>query len=137
MQFKSVSLKRFLCNAIVAAVLATAAISAASAEESIGEQQAFIEIMDGYLNLSRDVVELASKQETTIFLAIEGIVEIYEGRGEKGRAIDHLNKIMQAYPNNIIVRNLVRFKLKDIYVETGQTDKALQMLDAIIAENKD
>ena len=91
--------------------------------------------MEGYLDLSRDVVELASKQETTIFLAIEGIVEIYEGREEMGRAVDHLNKIMQAYPDNRIVRNLVRFKLKDIYVETGQTDKALQVLDAIIEEN--
>ena len=122
-------------NMLLMIAFSTLAISSVHAEESFAEQEAFIEIMDGYLDLSRDVVDLASKQETTIFLAIEGIVEIYEGREEMGRAIDHLNKIMQAYPDNRTVRNLVRFKLKDIYVETGQTDKALQVLDAIIEEN--
>ena len=123
-------------SAVLLALLLVAPVSAFGEEEDFETQQAFISIMDGYLDLSRDVVELAEKPEATVFLAIEGIVEIYEARDEMGRAIDHLRRIMAAYPDNLVVRNLVNFKLKDIYVETGQADKALEVLDAVIAENK-
>lgn len=126
----------FLRTILFSFLLGFANANANAAEESIETQQAFISVMDGYLDLSRDVVDIAAKRETTVFLAIEGIVEIYEARNDMDRAIEHLERIMIAYPDNLVIRNLVRFKLKDIYVETGRADKALEVLDALIAENK-
>ena len=118
------------------ALTLNAAVTTQANAEDLSEQQTFIEVMDGYLDLSRDVVELASAPETTIFLAVEGIVEIYEGRGQKADAVEHLQRIMQTHADNRVVKNIVRFKLKDIYVETGQPDKALQVLDELIQDNK-
>ncbi|MEM7352531.1 MAG: hypothetical protein AAF657_17155, partial [Acidobacteriota bacterium] len=75
------------------------------------------------------------KPETAIFLAIEGIIEVYEERREKAKAIPHLERIVEQNGDNQTVRNIVRFKLRDLYRETGRSDKAIEQLELVIAEN--
>ena len=66
----------------------------------------------------------------------EGIVEIHEERGEKAKAIPILKTILDKYPDDQAVRNIIRFKLRDLYRETGQADLALAELDVLIEENR-
>ena len=95
----------------------------------------FIDTLGSYMDVSEKLVSLAGDRETTIFFAIEGIVEIYERRNELAKAPAHLDKILRKYPDNQTIRNIVRFKLRDVYNDTGQSDMALRELEAIIAEN--
>jgi len=101
---------------------------------SSSEQAQFIDLMNKYMALSEQVVESASRPESTIFMAVEGIFEVYEQRKDAPGAIEHLERIL-ADTNNQTVRNIVRLKLRDIYKETGQMDKALGQLDLVIKEN--
>ena len=70
-----------------------------------------------------------------MYFAIEGIIEIYEARGELRDAGPHLEQILQKYGENRTLRAMIRFKLRDIYNETDQYEKALQQLEEIIAES--
>ena len=78
---------------------------------------------------------MASEPDTAVYLAIEGITEVYENRGEKAKAIPHLLAIVEQSANNRALRNVARFKLRDLYNETGRSDKALEQLELIIQEN--
>ncbi len=105
------------------------------ADEDMQQMDQFLALMQSYLGVSDQWVEMTSQRETVIFLAIEGIVEIYEQRGEKAKAIPHLQKILDKNRDNQTVRNAVRFKLRDLYKETGRTQEALDELDRVIDEN--
>ena len=69
-----------------------------------------------------------------MFFAIEGIVEIYEQQGRRRDAIPHLRDVLERHSGNPTVRTITRFKLRDLYKETGQPDLALEELDTIIDE---
>ena len=99
-----------------------------------GEME-FVEILDGYMDVSEKFINMAGQQEAAVFFAIEGIVEIYEDRNELAKAPQHLQKILKKYPDNKTIRNIVRFKLRDVYNDTGKSDLALKELETIIAEN--
>lgn len=99
------------------------------------EEVEFIEVLNGYMDVSEKFIGMASEQESAVFFAIEGIVEIYEEQGKPDKAAKHLQSILKKYPDNKTIRNIVRFKLRDVYKEKGETDLALQQLEAIIAEN--
>ena len=103
-------------------------------EAYIGEE-VFIDTLDSYMDVSEKIIDLAGRREAAIFFAIEGIVEIYEQRNELAKAPPHLQKILKKYPDNKTIRNIVRFKLRDVYNDTGRSDLALQELEAVIAEN--
>lgn len=126
-------------KAALALLLATGLLAAAAGAQEHGPQEAeaqrFIQLMESYLQLSNQMVDSASRNETAIYLAIEGISEIYEQRGEKAKAIPHLLGILEQNPTNRTIRNVARFKLRDLYNETGRSDKALEQLELIIKEN--
>ena len=92
-------------------------------------------LMGSYLGLSNHWVETTSKPDVAIYLAIEGITEVYEERGEKAKAIPHLVSIVEKNADNRSVRNIARFKLRDLYKETGQSGRALEQLELVIEEN--
>lgn len=124
---------------ILAAILGTAFFTTPSAGQPGGEQdpRQFIDLMDNYLGLSERWVAMASKPDTAVFLAIEGIIEVYEHRGEKAKAIPHLLAIVEKSNNDRALRNVARLKLRDLYNETGRSDKALEQLELVIKENAD
>ena len=94
-----------------------------------------IDRLGGYMDVSERFIRLAGRPEAAIFFAIEGIVEIYDQRNELALAPPHLQKILDKYPDNKTIRNIVRFRLRDVYNDTGRSDLALRELEAIIAEN--
>lgn len=123
---------------IVAVVLtlgAGTAFVAVADDEPTSEELAFIEVLDKYLSLAQRVVDIASRREAVVFLAVEDITEIYNDRGEAAKGIEHLKRIMGQLPDDRTLRTIIRFKLRDLYQETGMTDKALAELDQIITEN--
>ena len=99
------------------------------------EEEMFMDLMDSYLQVAQRWVQMAETREAAVFFAIEGITEIYEARGELRNAGPHLEQILEKYGQNRTLRAMIRFKLRDIYNETEQHDKALQQLEAIIAES--
>lgn len=122
--------------AIVIALMFTTAMAVPAFAEDDEDHHAFLETVDSYLEISEKFITLADRKEAAVFFAVEGIVEIYEDRGEQANAVPALVKILEQYPDNQTVRNIVRFKLRDVYRETGMADRALAELEAVIAENR-
>ncbi|MCG8459280.1 MAG: tetratricopeptide repeat protein [Holophagales bacterium] len=131
--------RRFPSRPILTAIAVAAVfLLAGSGLAASGEQEAsseFIGVMSGYLELSDQLVEMAARPETSIYFAIEGIVEIHEARGERAEAITHLKRMLEQHGDNQTVRNLIRFKLRDLYNQTGQAAKALEQLEQVLKEN--
>lgn len=123
---------------VTLAVLFTAFASASSGEPGVveDETQAFIRLMTGYLGVGDRWVSMASTPESAVYLALEGITEIYEQRGERAKAIEHLNRLLEQSGDNRAVRTIISFKLRDLYNETGRGDQALAVLDQIVADNR-
>ncbi|MEL6997524.1 MAG: hypothetical protein AAFP68_04615 [Pseudomonadota bacterium] len=122
--------------AIVIALMFTTMVAASAFAEDDEDHDAFLETVDSYLEISEKFIKLADRKEAAVFFAVEGIVEIYDDRGEQANAVPALVKILDQYPDNQTVRNIVRFKLRDVYRETGMADRALAELEAVIAENR-
>jgi tetratricopeptide (TPR) repeat protein len=120
--------------AVTLAAVVVLDVSEATRAES--EEAEFIELMGGYLDVSEQFLQFASSSEGAVYFAIEGIIEIYEERGEMRAAIPHLQQILERHADNLTVRTLTRFKLRDLYNETGQQQLALRELEAIIDENR-
>lgn len=137
MQFRQsaggpVALYRLALGLMILAALAFAGLGTAQEEDDPAE---YIGVMGEYLKLADHLVDMADRKETSIYFAIEGIIEIYEARGETARAIEHLHRILDRHGDSQTVRNLVRFKLRDLYNQTGQPDQAIEQLEKVIAEN--
>ena len=99
------------------------------------EEARYMELMDSYLQVSEHFVTLASNPTASVYFAIEGIVELYEERGDGGGAIAHLQRLLEQYGAERTIGVLIRFKLRDLYRDTSQPELALKELDAIIAES--
>ncbi len=122
-------MKRFV---IATAMVLTTAIAA----PAFAESEEFIDQIQGYLEISEKYLTLANRKDAAIFFAVEGIVEIHEDRGEKAMAAPVLKKILDSYPNNQTVRNIIHFKLRDVYREIGNAEMAMAELAAVIEENR-
>lgn len=122
-------------NFAIATLMIFAAAFALPAQAEEDEAEFLSKIQD-YLAVSEKYVALANGKEHAVFFAVEGIVEIHEERGEQAKAVPVLQKILESYPDNRTVRNIIRFKLRDLHVETGRADLALAELQAVIRENK-
>ena len=122
-------MKKLMIVTVMAVTTAFAAPASADSEEAI-------ELLQGYLELSEQYVDLTNRKDASVFFAVEGIVEIHEARGEQAKAIPILQGVLEQFPENQAVRNLVRFKLRDLYRETGQTEQALAELQRVIEENR-
>ncbi len=122
--------------ALLLAVIALIGTAAPAAAQERSQEERFIDLMQAYLGVSDKWLELAGTQEAAVFFAIEGIVEIYEQQGRRRDAIPHLRDVLERHSGNPTVRTITRFKLRDLYKETGQPDLALEELDTIIDENR-
>lgn len=110
--------------------------SHAAGEGAPTDPQGFINLMHDYLDLGQQWVSMAETPSASAYLAIEGIVEIYEQRGAKPQAIGHLNRLLTGGRTTPVVETLIRFKLRDLYNETRQGDKALAELDRILESTR-
>lgn len=132
--------KTALATLITTIILAMACTGVYAEEQSEGNElatiQSFLKLMDNYLKVADKYVAMVSAEETTLYLVTEKVVEIYEAKGEKLKAVPELRKILAKYGHNPTVRNLVHFKIADIYKETGQATKALEELNAIIEADR-
>lgn len=118
---------------IVAMVAATAAFSAPAMADD--EEFNDIELFLGYMEIAEQFLSFANRTDAAVFFAVEGVVEIHEDRGELAAAIPVLQGFLEQYPDNQAVRNVIHFKLRDLYRDTGQAEAALGQLSAVIEEN--
>lgn len=107
-----------------------------SPAQAAGEDEQFLQMIGEYLGVSQQFVDLAGTKEAAVYFAVEGIIEIYEQRGEQALAVPKLIEILDKYPDNQAVRNIVHFKLRDLYKDSGRSDKALLQLEQVIRENR-
>ena len=68
--------------------------------------------------------------------AVEGIVEGHRDRGDQAAAVPLLIRILAKHADHQTVRNIIRFKLFDVYREIGKADLALAEREAVIDENR-
>ena len=93
----------------------------------------FIDVMDGYLDVTDKWMKLVEDEDSVIYLVAEGVAEVYEAKGDAVGAIPELEKMVEKYKSRPRVTTAIRFKLRDLYKESGQYDKALKELHAILA----
>lgn len=125
--------------AVAALIVAAGALTPARGQQGgpgKDDPRAFIALMDGYLDVAARWVDLAAEADSAGYLAIEGIVEIYESRGARDKAIAHLQRLRDGSGDNQALRNLIGFKIRDLLNETGRSDAALAELDRIVEENR-
>ncbi|MEM6946086.1 MAG: tetratricopeptide repeat protein [Pseudomonadota bacterium] len=118
---------------IAATMLSAATLTAAPAQ---ADDLDLIEQLQGYLQISEQFIDLVNRKEAAVFFAVEGIVEIHEERGDQAKAIPTLQAFLEKYPDDQAVRNIIRFKLRDLYRETGQADLAIAELEVVVEENR-
>lgn len=127
------SLPRFL---LVTALVALTASGPASAQESVREQERFMDVMSKYLEFSTRYVRIAEYPHAVLHLSVESIVDTYEARGEGIKAVDHLRGLL-AETKQRTARNILRMKIRDLLQQYGRSDEALAELDALFRENND
>ena len=93
----------------------------------------FIELMGGYLDISEQWMKLVEDDDFVIYLVAEGITEVYEAKGDPAGAVPELEKLADQFKGRPRVATAIRFKLRDLYKDSGQLDKALDELHAIQA----
>ena len=121
-----------LCMVLISLVATPALAERQSQEgEELNTFKSFLGIMETYLNVAERYVKMVSAEETTIYIVVERMVEIYEAKGEKMNAIPELREILSRYGDNATIRNVIHFKIAEIYKETGQAGKALDELKMI------
>ncbi|MEL6477500.1 MAG: hypothetical protein AAFR17_09240 [Pseudomonadota bacterium] len=123
---------------LIATLMATSSTFAmpAAAEDQDEEHAAHLELFEGYLEISEKYLDLAKRKDAAVFFAIEGIAEIYENRGQAAEAIPILKAALETHAEDQAIRNVIRFKLRDLYRETEQSDLALAELQSVIDENR-
>jgi predicted negative regulator of RcsB-dependent stress response len=104
--------------------------------KELAKIQSFLELMDNYLNVSKKWVKMASERETTIYVVIERITEIYERKSAKVDAVPELRKILAKYKDNPTIGNIIHFKIAELYKNSGQANKALEELNAIVEADR-
>lgn len=120
---------------LVLVVFGVTTTHAQAQQPDIEAMKNFLSLMDQYLNISGRWVEMISNEDEAVFLAVEGIVEIYEQKGNKMDAVPALREIMKNYPNNRKIRTAIQFKIRDILKDNGKYDEALKVLLDIVKEN--
>lgn len=100
------------------------------------DSTSFLRGIQDYLAVSEKYVSLVKSKEAAVFMAVEGIVQLHEESGDQAKAVPMLKDVLKKYPDHQAIRNIVHFKLRDIYNETGRRELALEALRAVIEENR-
>jgi hypothetical protein len=111
-----------------------APVSLHAQQPELEQGQRYVTTMSAYLDLTEKLVDMSKRPETAVFQAIEGVVEIYQQRGEVSLAIEYLDDLLEDV-DNPAVRNVLHLKLRELYQSTGQGSKALEQLKEMVKEN--
>ncbi len=128
------SFPQSLLVVVALAVFVMFASAPASAQESVREQERFMDVMSKYLEFSTRYVRIAEYPHAVLHLSVESIVETYEARGEGIKAVEHLRGLL-AETKQRTARNILRMKIRDLLQQYGRSEEALAELDALFREN--
>lgn len=91
-----------------------------------------IEQMRNYLDLVERYTKLANDANATAVAAVITTTDILRPRGNQA-IIDRLEKMLTESKNPVVTRT-IRLQLADFYRQSNQADKAMEHLDALVAE---
>jgi tetratricopeptide (TPR) repeat protein len=92
----------------------------------------YLALMGNYLNIADKWVSMVKDDDTAVYLAVESLVEIYKEQGDKRKAIPKLRSLLNKYKSRKTVCRAILFKIKDIYKDNKEYDKALKVINEII-----
>jgi len=128
-------LSRCLAALLLVACTLLLVAPAAAQLPSDDDAENFVDLMNNYLEFNDRWVEMAAKTRSAVHMAVEGIVELHVEGGEPDKAVEHLERIAKKFDDNRAVTTLIRFKLRDLYKEMGQTQRAMEQLELILEEH--
>ncbi|MCF6177229.1 MAG: hypothetical protein L3J71_15845 [Victivallaceae bacterium] len=105
---------------------------ASAKTEQLAVVTQYLNLMKDYLTLSDKWMTMVKDDDTAVFLAADSIANIYKEKGNKAAAIPRLRKLLKKYKSQKVVCRAILFKIKDIYKDEKEYDKALKVLDEII-----
>lgn len=106
---------------------------AADEFEELETMQRFISLVSDYVEFNHRWLELIDSRDGVAQMSAEGISEIHEERGRPLEAIPALRELARQYPKGSTARRAIHWKIKDIYKDAGQFDKALEEIEAFSA----
>jgi len=126
---------RTLTVGVVATLcLAATPDTRAQSPEDLETIQTFLAIMTDYFKIIESTYDISSSNEKSAIMKMQKIQEIYEERGEKGRAADVLRQVLSE-TDNTTIRNAAFFLLGDNLKDTGRSEEAITMLREGLSEN--
>ena len=100
----------------------------------LGVANQFIDLIGNYLDVSEHWMKLIEDEDLVIFLVAEGIAEVYKEKGEANDAIPELEEMAQRFADRPRVATAIHFKLRDLYKESGDWEKALKQAYLVVLE---
>ena len=126
---------RTLTVGVVATLcLAATPDTRAQSPEDLETIQTFLAIMTDYFKIIESTYDISSSNEKSAIMKMQKIQEIYEERGEKGRAADVLRQVLSE-TDNTTIRNAAFFLLGDNLKDTGRSEEAITLLREGLSEN--
>lgn len=126
---------RTLTIGVVATLcLAATPDTRAQSPEDLETIQTFLAIMTDYFKIIESTYDISSSNEKSAIMKMQKIQEIYEERGEKGRAADVLRQVLSE-TDNTTIRNAAFFLLGDNLKDTGRSEEAITLLREGLSEN--
>jgi len=93
-----------------------------------------MEHMHRFLDFAQTWTDTCDNPERVGVMAVGQITELFEPREGVGEATELLEKLLKEVRAPII-RNAIRFSLKENYVRMGKTDQAVEQLVQLVKEN--
>jgi hypothetical protein len=94
----------------------------------------FIDLMSGYLAVSKEWMAMIHDDDQFAYLVIEGIAEVYKENGKPMAAVSEFEALLPRFSHRPALQRAIRFKLRDLHKDHGRSEDALEQLHALIEE---
>lgn len=98
------------------------------------QMQQFVDLMHGFFGIIDATYDISSDAEKSAIFQMHKIKEAYEESGQDKKIVTAFEEILQS-TDNPTIRNAAYFMLGDALKETGQHDKAIELLKEGLNEN--
>ncbi len=114
--------------------IATVPVVHANELEELARMERFMSIMGQYHQLIETTYGTASNPQKAAIMQLQKIQEIYQERGERSEGIKVLTEVVNNAKDGT-VRNAASIMLADALKETGNSQRALEVLKKALQEN--
>lgn len=119
---------------LIALLFSTASQADEFDSSQLQQMQQFVDLMHGFLGIIDSTYDISSDAEKSAIFQMHKIKEAYEESGQKEKIVPTFEEILRS-TDSPAIRNAAYFMLGDALKESGQHDKAIELLKEGLKEN--